>query len=78
MKLQTPANFNAPMKKNTAATAGMIIRKRSSAPSLADAKIVFKNRVLGVKRGNSVSSTFLYLDISFLIEGVEQSQLEQK
>lgn len=59
MKLHTPANFNAPMKKNTAATAGMMMRNRSSAPSLADAKMVCKNLVFGVKRGSSESSTFL-------------------
>ena len=59
MTPQTPMNFKAPIKKKTAATAGIIIKNSSSTPSLAEEKIVCKNFVVGVKRGNSSSSTFL-------------------
>src|SRR5699024_8333848 len=48
-----PANLKIPIKINTTTTAGIITKKTTLVHSFADEKIVFKNDVLGVKRGSS-------------------------
>ena len=52
-------NFRTPIKKNTTATAGIMIKNNNSAPSLADEKMVFINFVFGVNLGRSSKITFL-------------------